>query len=74
LRRNWIFSLVNKEIFNIGKFKCAVNVETLGIGYLHMNTQVAKKLKSWTTVLDGHDDQETRICLGHNVCYVKATS
>ncbi|VDM16375.1 unnamed protein product [Wuchereria bancrofti] len=72
LRKNWMFSLVGKEIFDIGKFKCVINVEALGTflyeytlevngkSYEKFREEVAKKLKSWTTILDG---QETRICL-----------
>ncbi|CAG9540254.1 unnamed protein product [Cercopithifilaria johnstoni] len=114
LRRNWMFSLVGKEVFNIGKLKCVINVEVCGTflyqytlevngkSYDKFREEVAKKLKTWTTILDG---QETRICLdkgtmdiwvngqklntageflendtkthfeiGHNICYVKATS
>ncbi|VDK85977.1 unnamed protein product [Litomosoides sigmodontis] len=72
LRKNWMFSLVGKEVFNIGKYKCAINVESLetflyeytlevnGKSYEKFREEVAKKLKSWTAILDG---QETRICL-----------
>lgn len=68
-----MFSLVGKEVFNIGKYKCAINVEALetflyeytlevnGKSYEKFREEVAKKLKSWTAILDG---QETRICLG----------
>uniref|UniRef100_A0A0R3QEH4 Fas apoptotic inhibitory molecule 1 n=1 Tax=Brugia timori TaxID=42155 RepID=A0A0R3QEH4_9BILA len=64
LRRNWMFSLVGKEIFDIGKFKCVINVEALGTflyeytlevngkSYEKFREEVAKKLKSWTTILD----------------------
>lgn len=68
-----MFSLVGKEIFNIGKFKCAINVEALGTflyeytlevdgkSYDKFREEIARKLKSWTTTVDG---QKTRICLG----------
>ncbi|VDO16010.1 unnamed protein product [Brugia timori] len=64
MRRNWMFSLVGKEIFDIGKFKCVINVEALGTflyeytlevngkSYEKFREEVAKKLKSWTTILD----------------------
>ncbi|KAL4003728.1 Fas apoptotic inhibitory molecule 1 [Acanthocheilonema viteae] len=72
LRRNWMFNLVGKEIFNVGKLKCAISVEALGTffyeytlevngkSYEKFREEVAKKLKSWTTTLDG---QVTRICI-----------
>ncbi|VDM93010.1 unnamed protein product [Onchocerca ochengi] len=71
LRKNWMFSLVGKEMFKIGKFKCAIIVETLGTFLYHYKLEIngqtyekfleeaARKLKSWIAVLDG---QETRIC------------
>ncbi|VDN89929.1 unnamed protein product [Brugia pahangi] len=101
-----MFSLVGKEIFDIGKFKCVINVEALGTflyeytlevngkPYEKFREEVAKKLKSWTTILDDkgtmdiwvngqkmntageflEDSTKTHFEIGHNVCYVKATS
>ncbi|VDM14760.1 unnamed protein product [Wuchereria bancrofti] len=86
----------------MGTFLYEYTLEVNGKSYEKFREEVAKKLKSWTTILDG---QETRICLdkgtmdiwvngqkmntagefledgtkthfeiGHNICYVKATS
>lgn len=74
-----MFNLVGKEMFNIGKFKCAINVEALGTflyeyslelngkTYEKFREEVAQKLKTWTATLDG---QETRICLGLSVSLI----
>uniref|UniRef100_A0A915PR21 Fas apoptotic inhibitory molecule 1 n=1 Tax=Setaria digitata TaxID=48799 RepID=A0A915PR21_9BILA len=67
-----MFSLVGKEIFNIGKLKCAISVEALGTflyeyvlevngkSYDKFREEIDRKLKSWITIIDG---QNTRICL-----------
>ncbi|VDN23835.1 unnamed protein product [Gongylonema pulchrum] len=73
LRKDWMFKLVGKVLFTIGKFKCAISVEALGTfayeytlevngkTYEKFREELSRKLQSWTTVLDGED---TRICLG----------
>lgn len=68
-----MFKLVGKELFTIGKFKCAISVEALGTfayeytlevngkTYEKFREELNRKLQSWTVALAGED---TRICLG----------
>ncbi|EGT41210.1 hypothetical protein CAEBREN_13191 [Caenorhabditis brenneri] len=67
LRREWMFKLVGKENFNIGKILCEISIEAVGTsGYeytLHVNGKTFekfkqeqdKKLQSWETTTGGHE-------------------
>nr|CRZ21880.1 Bm2747 [Brugia malayi] len=83
LRRNWMFSLVGKEIFDIGKFKCVINVEALGTFLYEYTLEVndkgtmdiwvnGQKMNTAGEFLE--DGTKTHFEIGRNVCYVKATS
>ncbi|VDL77803.1 unnamed protein product [Nippostrongylus brasiliensis] len=72
LRRDWMFKLVGKESFQIGKMKCTISVEALGTFAYEYSLQVngknyetfreeqSKKLICWETHIGG---EETRIVL-----------
>lgn len=79
LRKNWMFRLVGKEEFTIGKkIKANVTIEAVsGFSYqytLHVNGNPLKKFtenrkktaKVWRFVYGG---VETRIVLGKKLCY-----
>ncbi|MCP9257526.1 Fas apoptotic inhibitory molecule 1 [Dirofilaria immitis] len=83
LRKNWMFNLVGKEVFNIDKFKCAINVEALGTFLYDYTLEVndkgtmdiwvnGQKMNTAGEFLE--DSTMTHFEIGHNICYVKATS
>ncbi|EYC29851.1 hypothetical protein Y032_0005g2293 [Ancylostoma ceylanicum] len=73
LRRDWMFKLVGKEPFQLGKMKCLITVEALGTfayeyslevngkNYEKFREEQSKKLLCWETRIGG---EETRIVLG----------
>ena len=76
LRRNWMFKLVGKEHFKIGKTSAYVSIEAVsGFAYEYTMFVDNKPLKKfvedrkrtarvWTLILDG---VETRIVLGKDI-------
>ncbi|XP_033625077.1 fas apoptotic inhibitory molecule 1-like [Asterias rubens] len=67
LRRNWMFKLVGREHFQIGKVKASINIDASGgFSYeysLEVNGKALKKFKEqrkksarvWTPIVDGHE-------------------
>ncbi|CAJ0596592.1 unnamed protein product [Cylicocyclus nassatus] len=72
LRRDWMFKLVGKETFQLGKMKCTITVEALGTfayeyslevngkNYEKFREEQSRKLLCWETHIGG---EETRIVL-----------
>ncbi|KHN81583.1 Fas apoptotic inhibitory molecule 1 [Toxocara canis] len=72
LRKDWMFKLVGKEQFTIGKMKCVITVEALGTfayeyslevngkTYEKFREEQSKLLQTWNVNIGGED---TRICL-----------
>ena len=70
-----MFKLVGREVFDIGKAKAAITIETLGTfayeytlevngkSYQKFTEQQSKNLETWIHTLDGIP---TRICFGSN--------
>lgn len=73
-----MFKLVGRETFDVGKAKCAVNIDALGTfayeytlevngkAYKKFTEQQTKILQTWTINLEG---VPTRICLGKAYLY-----
>jgi len=72
LRREWMFKLVGRETFEVGKTKCAVSIDALGTfayeytlevngkPFKKFTEQQSKILQTWTLHVAG---VPTRICL-----------
>uniref|UniRef100_F1LFX4 Fas apoptotic inhibitory molecule 1 n=1 Tax=Ascaris suum TaxID=6253 RepID=F1LFX4_ASCSU len=72
LRKDWMFKLVGKETFTIGKMTCVISVEALGTfayeyslevngkAYEKFREEQSKLLQTWNVNISGED---TRICL-----------
>uniref|UniRef100_A0A915B633 Fas apoptotic inhibitory molecule 1 n=1 Tax=Parascaris univalens TaxID=6257 RepID=A0A915B633_PARUN len=83
LRKDWMFKLVGKETFTIGKMMCVISVEALGTfayeyslevngkKYEKFREEQSKLLQAWNVNINGED---TRICLVAAAAAEKATS
>ena len=75
MKQDWMFKLVGRERFNVGKAKCCISIEAVsGFAYeysLEVNGKSLKRftenqskiMRSWTLAVNG---QPKRVVLGEN--------